>query len=183
MTCSHDVSQYCWSKTVICFCFRLLLPVAERCLAVWSVHRAWATPDTPEPQSHQKLNASSFRLGVEKKNSCEFKCNLLVCKRIYCSASCFLARVLQLQFGFKGTCCSVFGSRVPTIHSSGVSPCPETLGSLHSFIDAWFSSRIFTLPLWALLSITICRRDQQSFKSPLKLCVSESKTTDRLIEL
>lgn len=44
-------------------------------------------------------------------------------------------------------------------------PCPETLGSLHSLIIAWFSNQIFTFPLWALLSITIWKEESAICKS------------------
>lgn len=51
---------------------------------------------------------------------------------------------------------------ITPIDSFGDSPCPETLGSLHSFIIAWLSNWIFTLPLWALLSSTIWKRKATS---------------------
>ena len=66
--------------------------------------------------------------------------------------------------------------RVPTLLSTGVSPCPDTLGSLHSLIIAWFSNRIFTLPLCALLSRTIWKSEETTHSSfPMKLYIYSRK--------
>lgn len=50
--------------------------------------------------------------------------------------------------------------------ASACSPCPDTLGSLHSRMEAWFCRLIFTLPLCARLSMTIWYRTRTSVNKP-----------------
>lgn len=51
----------------------------------------------------------------------------------------------------------MLGPLVGTCLGLGGSPCPKTLGCLHSWMWAWVSRLMGIRPLWALLSNVICR--------------------------